>query len=565
MDSVKRILRLTGVILKTIDVNISFSRLNKPTGKKGTSIAGVIVMLFVFAEIGFMVYFLSDSLYTVLSSIGGQAALLGYAAALFAFLTFFFGIFYIISVFYHSKDIEVLLSLPFKPWEIVGGKFLSILVFEYFTTALVLIPFFVYGTRNGEGPLFYVYSVIVMLLLPVVPLTLDTLIIMPVMRFVKVARNKDAFNIIAGICLLFLALGLNFGIQMLFAQNGQSGNIGGLIASGGEKMTLIGIAAFPGIFFAAQALAFSSVIWGFVYFLAFFICCAAGFMLVLLLANVLYIPAAADVTSSYATHKRLDSAEIEKKTAVSSSLFTYMKKDLLILFRTPIFFLNNVAINFLWPAFLLIALLIPTSRNSGEQLSVLVKSLDFSDGRIAAAALFIIFSAALVLGGTNGVTASCLSREGSNFNLMKYIPMSYFNQIMAKIAVGAGLSAVSFLLTFAIFFYLAVPPFQFTLLAVVVAVPAIAITNFLCIFLDLLWPKLHWDNEQKAVKQNLNVLFSIFIPLGLAVVIGYFGVSAGFSLWEAAGLLLLTSAVLLVILLIVLKKVIPILMNKNVY
>jgi len=35
--------------------------------------------------------------------------------------------------------------------------------------------------------------------------------------------------------------------------------------------------------------------------------------------------------------------------------------------------------------------------------------------------------------------------------------------------------------------------------------------NFVGIIIDLYNPKLHWDNEQKAVKNNLNLLLSMVI------------------------------------------------------
>jgi len=35
-------------------------------------------------------------------------------------------------------------------------------------------------------------------------------------------------------------------------------------------------------------------------------------------------------------------------------------------------------------------------------------------------------------------------------------------------------------------------------------------------------PLLEWTNQQKAIKQNLNVLFAIFADLGVLAVLGFF-------------------------------------------
>jgi ABC-2 type transport system permease protein len=40
--------------------------------------------------------------------------------------------------------------------------------------------------------------------------------------------------------------------------------------------------------------------------------------------------------------------------------------------------------------------------------------------------------------------------------------------------------------------------------------------------IDLARPLLEWTNPQKAIKQNLNVLFSIFADIGILGVLGFF-------------------------------------------
>jgi len=49
---------------------------------------------------------------------------------------------------------------------------------------------------------------------------------------------------------------------------------------------------------------------------------------------------------------------------------------------------------------------------------------------------------------------------------------------------------------------------------------ALLLPNLSGIIFELYWPKLHWDNEQKAVKQNMNVLYGMVAALifaGMAI------------------------------------------------
>jgi len=54
---------------------------------------------------------------------------------------------------------------------------------------------------------------------------------------------------------------------------------------------------------------------------------------------------------------------------------------------------------------------------------------------------------------------------------------------------------------------------------------AILFTSFAGIFIDLYNPKLNWDNEQKAVKQNMNLLYN----MALCVAIGGLTIFAAFK------------------------------------
>lgn len=563
MDDIKRMLKLAFINIKTVDMGISFGSKQNTLKKKGTSIAGVIILSILFLYFSGIMLLISNAFYDFLAPLGLQSAMLGYATALFSLLIFFFGIFYIISVFYFSSDIERLLALPFNAWEIIGGKFLSVVFFEYFTTSLVLIPYFTFGVKSGEGILFYLYSILVFLLLPIIPLAITAVIIMPIMRFVKFARNKDAFNIVAGVLVLFIALGINFYIQSL--TSGNLNNIGEIAAAGGEKLSELSSMIFPGTFFAGKALTLSNDLIGFVNLLVFILSTALAFGIVLILANYLYIKAATSVSSSNATHKKLSKEGLSRSTASAPAFITYMKKDIKILLRTPIFFLNNIIMNFLWPFFMLMVFFVKDDKSGSPDILALLRTVDYSRSDILGSVLFFVFAGTIIISGMNGIASSALSREDSNFNVMKVIPMSYFSQVMAKIAVGYFFSILSILCGIAVVYIIAMPPLWLVLLAILVAIPAALLPNITGIIYELLWPKLHWDNEQKAVKQNLNVVLGIFIPMGIAVPAILLGVMLKMDILLAFPLLFFGMLLIDAVIIFLLKHIIPLRMEKIVY
>jgi ABC-2 type transport system permease protein len=54
------------------------------------------------------------------------------------------------------------------------------------------------------------------------------------------------------------------------------------------------------------------------------------------------------------------------------------------------------------------------------------------------------------------------------------------------------------------------------------------------ILMDLFFPKLNWDTEQKAVKQNLNAMFNMFLCMALGGLVVFIVVKLSLELISAA-------------------------------
>ena len=55
----------------------------------------------------------------------------------------------ILTVFYYSNDIEMLLPLPLKPAQIISAKFLTVLITQYVMSSFILLPIFItYGFKK---------------------------------------------------------------------------------------------------------------------------------------------------------------------------------------------------------------------------------------------------------------------------------------------------------------------------------------------------------------------------------------------------------------------------------
>ncbi|NLK89536.1 MAG: hypothetical protein GX276_05275 [Clostridiaceae bacterium] len=432
-------------------------------------------------------------------------------------LAFFFGILHVIGIFYYSSDVEKLLPLPLKAEQIIGAKLLVVAAYELiYLTILIAPPLVVFGVRSTAGIQYYFYMLIVLIMLPVIPICLAALLSMVIMRFTPFARDKDRFSLVSGLLALLVALAITYGGQSMTAL--PAGDLAEHIGQGIGDLVDTSTVIFPGTRQAAGALAESAdpAAVGQIALLIFI--SAVTVALTLCLSKVLYFKGVIGLNSSGSRRKKMAREEMIKATGSGSAFAAYMLKDLRILVRTPIFFMNNVIMNFIWPIFVLVPFLQGGKDPEFAAFLTMLRSALEPDNPAVPIALAATFAAACFISGTNGVSSSALSREGKLFYFVKILPMSYHHQIWAKLLPGMALSLVGVLLLILILILLISPPAWFLALLLATIPGAVLLTNMTGMLFELLWPKLKWDNEQKAVKQNLNVLYGILVGILLAAV-----------------------------------------------
>jgi len=65
---------------------------------------------------------------------------------------------------------------------------------------------------------------------------------------------------------------------------------------------------------------------------------------------------------------------------------------------------------------------------------------------------------------------------------------------------------------------------MFILLSLVIVFLSSLVVNQVGILMDILWPKLNWDTEQKAVKQNFNSVIHMFLGFALTALSIFLGI-----------------------------------------
>lgn len=434
-------------------------------------------------------------------------------------MVFMFGIFYVMNVFYFSKDVDNYLYLPVRAGEILTSKFLVSLVYEYFLMIIIFVPLLViYGVKDSAGILYYVYSIVALLFIPILPLVAASIISMVIMRFSKKFKNRDRFNMIAGVLSLFLALGLNFGLQYVTQRLSE----GQTIIQDITQLPALKVTAyvFPTNHFAIESLISYTSIKGLLSLVIMIVIALASILLFYFIGNALYFKGVMGVTESKADRKVLTSAQMQKETSSRNVLLSYSLKELKLVLRTPSYFMNCVLISLIYPLFFLIPFAMGSSEDAQEMDAALQFIRDVDGGVL----IMVMVGAGFLMGSINIISSTAISREGKNFFFVKYIPVSYMTQIYAKILSSFYVEAMGMVILYLIMIFLLKVSPMILAVSFILVLMASLVVNQIGIFFDILWPKLNWDTEQKAVKQNFNSMIHMFLGFALTALCVYLGV-----------------------------------------
>lgn len=183
------------------------SRRTDKIGKttKGENVLTVLSFVIVFAFLSTIMMATSIYVTNKLATINQTYAFVNLLLLMNFILLFAKSVFESLNVLYFSKDLKVLFRMPIKPRDIVHAKLLNMIRSEYEMEIIMLaIPMTIYGLFTGVGALFYVYMVAVLIVLPVIPITLTSLIIAIIMRFTNSIKNKSKAMYVTIIMAVFL-------------------------------------------------------------------------------------------------------------------------------------------------------------------------------------------------------------------------------------------------------------------------------------------------------------------------------------------------------------------------
>ncbi len=424
----------------------------------------------------------------------------------------FFGLFYIMGTFYFSSDIKTFIPMPLKPYEVIGGKFAVIMVNEYLTSLPILLPaIIIYGAGTAQGILYWLKSLILLIVVPAMPLAISAVIIMLLMRVVNFRRYKDLFAIVGGIIAIVIGMGSSMFFQRI-PENAE--DILGFFKSQTGLVDMIG-SKFPPSIWATRGLADAGVV-GMGYFLLYIGVCFALMLLLLWISNhVFYKAMLAGQEVNRKSNKITSSLLTKQLEKTSSPIIAIAKREWKLLMRTPLYVLNGFVGTIMGPILMVSVIVF---QGSNQELAELINSV--RDPEIIPFAALVCLGLMLLTACMNIVPSTSLSREGQTIWIAKMLPVSAKQQVTAKLLVSYFISVIGVLITSVIMIVLLKIPILWTIGVTVIGLVGIVPMVSMSMIIDVFHPKLVWSSEQEAMKQNMNSGIGMLLSMLVLAILG---------------------------------------------
>lgn len=546
-DNIKIIKDLTKIFLKSAyqDVNI----LNKETKKINKRSVFVWLILIV----SLALFYISNEIIKALVSSGYPEVFLSIYFLVLAIFIMFQTILVCTNIFYFSKDIELILPFPIKPVNLLIAKFNTLICTLYVSEAIFgIIPICIYGILTHSTLLFYIYAVLIFIFFPVFLALVLSIIMMFVMKISKFIKNKEIFQTIITLLLVTSIFIVEYNvINNIFIQNKEieivenNFQIADKLIEFNNKIETSN-KLFLVINPAVKVLK-NSNLQNIFEIIKIILIDFITFIIFIFIGKKTYLKDILKNTSYLikTSNKRINLYKKCKKNIIFKA---YIKKEFKNLFRNSMVFMQCVypMIISLITVIIISIILLPKLNEvlNNPDIKQLIGNLEFD-----LSIVYIILSGIQVLFMISPASLTSISRDGKNAGFMKYIPISYFRQILYKGLPQIFINSISVIIIVGILYY---------------AFPSIGIVNVLLVFIssmilnvlnsysmiivDLLNPKLEWDSEYEILKQNNNRYFQYAFTVIVILILVYLNkVLEGINLNLA---IIITSIVFLFILII---------------
>ena len=402
------------------------------------------------------------------------------------------------SEFYFSNELESLIPLPLRVNHVFIAKFISVFMGELLVSFFMVFPSLIaYAKVVDTGILFWIKSVIFILLNPIFPMAMVLILISILMKIFSKSRSKNIFQTLS----ILFGLVLGIGINILFRSNISGGDLAKLAIGYRELLQ-----SFSKVFVTSELTIQSlktSGVKGLLFFTLVILVTVVIFFIFSLLSKSVYYQT---LLESKVMEKRRKPINYKNGFNRNSVVMAIFLKDWKRSLRIPIFF---------YQAFMGIIMLLLIGVISYFSM----KNIDgFSMEIIRVFVREHIWYARIlsgsIIGGYLGLlsvgSGMLFSREGKNYWIHRTLPIKAEHEAFGRYLFAISTILLSAIAVAVLFQFLIFPDILFIVFVLlgtlIVASPGLCLQ----LLVDASHPSLNWEDPAKMGKGNYRVFFSMF-------------------------------------------------------
>lgn len=411
-------------------------------------------------------------------------------------------------ILFESKDNDLLFSLPITKRQILFTRIFKLTSFQFLFNALFMTPaLIVYISYEKPNIIFYIISIIMLFLLPIIPTIIGSFIGYVIKGISSRFKAKKAIQVVLTSLMLLAVFGVSFTKQNMaedLALNAES--INGLITK---------------IYYPAGL--YIKLIHNFNVFdlIIFFAVNIIPAIVFIYLASIYYFKITSKSTEKSISKKGNLKGNIY---AVKSKLHALISKEIKRFLSSPVFIINTS-----FGLLLIIVATIGLIINFNAFADSLIGGLEIniSIEQIQRYLPRIYFCIIAFMSLMTSITSSMISLEGKSLNITKSLPIESKKIILAKV-LTSNIIAIPIIVLCDIIFFIA---FKVNIIDILfIGIASVVIPTFsalLGITINLKHPKLDASSDTEVVKQSSSSFIAVLsgtflgmITVGITVVSG---------------------------------------------
>jgi ABC-2 type transport system permease protein len=435
-----------------------------------------------------------------LNKVGLVHALLAMGVVFPSILLLIEGVYKSQGILFEAKDSELLFSLPISKKMILLARIIKLYAFQLIYSMMFALPAVaIYCFYKQPGVYFYIISIIMLVLFPIIPTTIACFFGFWSKQIAVNFKHKKAVELVVTFAFL---LGM-----MAFSSNMPS-ILEVIIENADTFMDAAKTAYFPAGAYMELAENFNLVT-----LLILFAINAIAVCIFILFASKKYFAVVSKSKTNYAIeHKNeisYDSLSFKPKSVIRSLI----KKEFSRYFSSTVYVINT--------AFGLILLLIATiSLCANFESTVNYVASDVVEIDDMNTLLFlapkIFFVIVIATSFLTSITSSSISMERSSFNISKSLPVPTEKMLLAKVLMSNIISIPVILLCDIIFFSFYSTGIIDVLAILIASFVAPSIASTFGLIVNLAFPKLDASSDTEIVKQSTSSMVAVLSGIFLS-------------------------------------------------